>query len=209
MWFTGFTTARATQGPTPGGREKFISYSNWEWNLSLKSFWHKSYQIFESCLQREDTPPREPEIYEASLHGLRQHDSAEVSITVQDYENMNMVRSILNSSLVKLVIFLSITKHSCLSFDFAFKNNSFRNTKDSYQQSITLPIVCTIFYWISCEFCFTWISQEVFTCKEDNTKYWRKIHPNYVWVLFFFDIHMKNVMNFLWGAIALVIIYNL
>ncbi|XP_052690312.1 centrosome and spindle pole associated protein 1-like isoform X36 [Crassostrea angulata] len=28
--------------------------------------------------EREDTPPREPEIYEASLHGLRQHDSAEV-----------------------------------------------------------------------------------------------------------------------------------
>lgn len=59
-------------------------------------------------MQREDTPPREPEIYEASLHGLRQHDSAEVSITVQDYENMNMVRSILNSSLVKFLIFYQL-----------------------------------------------------------------------------------------------------
>lgn len=63
-----------------------------------KEFLTQSYQIFESCLQREDTPPREPEIYEASLHGLRQHDSAEVSIAVQDYEMMNMVQSILNST---------------------------------------------------------------------------------------------------------------
>lgn len=69
-----------------------------------KEFLTQSYQIFESCLQREDTPPREPEIYEASLHGLRQHDSAEVSIAVQDYEIMNMVQSILNSSRVKFVI---------------------------------------------------------------------------------------------------------
>lgn len=73
-----------------------------------KKFLTQSYQIFESCLQREDTPPREPEIYEASLHGLRQHDSAEVSITVQDYEIMNMVRSILNSSLVKFLIFCQL-----------------------------------------------------------------------------------------------------
>lgn len=73
-----------------------------------KKFLTQSYQIFESCLQREDTPPREPEIYEASLHGLRQHDSAEVSITVQDYEIMNMVRSKLNSSLVKFLIFYQL-----------------------------------------------------------------------------------------------------
>lgn len=56
-----------------------------------KEFLTQSYQILESCLQREDTPPREPEIYEASLRGLRQHDSAEVSIAVQDYEIMKLV----------------------------------------------------------------------------------------------------------------------
>lgn len=56
-----------------------------------KEFLTQSYQIFKSCLQREDTPPREPEIYEASLRGLRQHDSAEVGIAFQDYEIMKFV----------------------------------------------------------------------------------------------------------------------
>lgn len=40
LWFAGFTTARATQGSTPGSRKKIISYSDKEWDLLLKSFWH-------------------------------------------------------------------------------------------------------------------------------------------------------------------------
>lgn len=109
-----------------------------------------------------------------------------------------MVRSILNSSLVKFLIFYQLQNTVVYPLILPSRITPSEIQKIVIKRALLCQLCVQYFIEFHVNFASdTWISQEVFTCKEDNTKYWRKIHPNYVWVLFFFNIHMKNVMNFL------------
>lgn len=67
--------------------------------------------------------------------------------SVLQFKIMNMVQSILNSSLVKFLIFYQLQNTVVYPLILPSRiTPSEIQIKDCYQQSITLPIVCTIFY---------------------------------------------------------------
>lgn len=208
MWFAGFATARATQGPTPGGREKFISYSNWEWNLSLKSFWHNLTKY--SNLACSEKIPHQENLRSTRPVYMGSDNMIQLRSVLQ-FKIMNMVQSILNSSLVKFLIFYQL--QNTVVYPLILPS---RITPSEIQKIvINRALLCQLCVQYFIEFHVNFASHEFHRkCLHakktiQSTCIDAKFTQINVWVLFFFNIHMKNVMNFLWGAIALVIIYNL